>query len=140
MVIRRRRTITVLIVQVLEFDVREIDTSRARSTARFGRCDVQSHDQAPGQMLAVQVERFRRQDINDDHLKPVLLKTASEAAGILHAQALLGQAFRTSPWRGSSRDHKLAYVVHVDDSSTSASACNKASRRVLTHRRTSRQH
>ena len=91
-------------------------------------------------MLAVQLERFRRQDISDDHLEPVLMETASEATGILHAQALLRQAFTTIPWRGSSRDHELAHVVHVDDSSASASACNKAGRRALTHRRTTRQH
>ena len=140
MVIRGRRIITILLVQVLEFVVSEVDASHARSVACFGRCNVQSHDHAPGQMLTVQPERFWREDISDDHLEPVLVKTASKPAGILHAQALLRHAFGTIPWRGSSRDHELAQVVHVDDSSASASAGNKTGRRALAHRRTSRQH
>lgn len=37
MVIRGRRITTILLVQVLEFGVSEIDTSCARSVARFGR-------------------------------------------------------------------------------------------------------
>jgi hypothetical protein len=58
---------------------------------------VQSHDQAAGQMPTVQLERFRRQDISNDHLEPALVKTASVATGILHAQALLRQALRDDP-------------------------------------------
>jgi hypothetical protein len=37
MVISGQRITTILLVQVLEFGVREIDTSCARSVARFGR-------------------------------------------------------------------------------------------------------
>jgi hypothetical protein len=85
MVIRGRRIIAILSVQVLEFGVSQIDLSRARSAARFGQYDVQSHDQALRQMLAVQLKRFRRQDISDDHLEAVLVKASSEAACVVHA-------------------------------------------------------
>lgn len=140
MVIRGRRIITIVSMQVLEFGVSQIDLPRARSAARFRPCDVQSHDQALRQKLAVQPERFRRQDISDDHLEAVLVKAPGKAAGVVYAQALLRQALRAIPGRGSSRHYELAHVVHLNDRSASAPAGHKASGRALTHRGTARQH
>ncbi len=101
---------------------------------------MQPHDQAPGQLLAVELERFWRQHVCDDHLEAAVMKAARQAAGVLHAQALLRQALGALPRRGGARDHELAHVVHLDNSGASASARDKAGRRALTDRRTARQH
>jgi hypothetical protein len=111
MVIRGRRITTILLVQVLEFGVREIETSCARYGGALRAVTRAVSRSGSGQMPTVQLERFRRQDISNDHLEAALVKrrawpqafsTSRRCCDRPSGRSHVATAPETTSWRTSS--------------------------------------
>lgn len=72
----------VVVVEHVELRVGQVDGSSECAVVRFGGCDVQSYDQAAGQVLPVQRRGVWRQHVGDEHVEAVLAEAGCQATGV----------------------------------------------------------